>query len=327
MLATAQTGRRIHPGHFAAALRAGPRGIYAAQVAKAKAEVLTVGEREVRLSSPDKIYFPEAGITKRQVMDFYVAVGESLLRAIGRRPTTLRRFPEGVTGEAFYQKRMPKGAPEWVQTAGVTFPSGRTADEFCPTEVASLAWAANLGTIEFHPWPTRQDDADHPDELRIDLDPQPGTGFREAVAVALELRGLLAEHGLAGFPKTSGGRGVHIAVPILPRWTYADVARAQEAVARELVRRMPRQATMVRLKRDRGERVYVDHRQLLVAAAYSIRPTARATVSAPVTWDELETAAPEDFDVTTMPARFAALGDLQAGIADDARSIEPLLEV
>jgi DNA ligase D-like protein (predicted polymerase) len=284
----------------------------------ANAIELEVGGRRVRVTNPDKVYFAERGITKGDVVRYFLSVGEGILAAVRDRPTMLERWPGGMAGSAIFQRRIATGVPDWVQTA---------ADGVYPTELAVVAWAASLGTLRFHPSPVRRPELACPDELRIDLDPQPGTGFREAVAVAAELRGLLAEHGLAGFPKTSGGRGVHVAVPILPRWTYADVARTQEALARELVRRMPRQATMVRRKRDRGERVYVDHGQFLVAAAYSIRPTARATVSAPVTWDELETAEPEDFDVTTMPARFAALGDLQAGLADDARSIEPLLEV
>ena len=186
-----------------------------------------------------------------------------------------------------------------------------------------MAWAASLGTLRFHPSPVRAGDPAHPDELRIDLDPQPGTGFDDAVGVARELRGLLAEHGLGGCPKTSGGRGVHVTVPIAPRWSWEEVGRAQQALAHELVRRMPGQATTERLKRDRGARVYVDHGQFLVAAAYSIRPVAAATVSAPVTWEELESAAPEDFDVRTMPARFAAVGDVHA--AARACSIEGLL--
>ena len=276
---------------------------------------LTVGGRSVRVSSPAKVYFPELGVTKADVVRYFLSVGDGILAAVRARPTMLERWPGGMAGEAIFQRRVV-GGPDWVRTG---------TDGVYPTELAVVAWAASLGTLRFHPSPVRLQHRDRPDELRIDLDPQPGTAFRDAVAVARELRGLLGEHGLTGFPKTSGGRGLHIAVPILPHRPYGDVARAQEALACELVRRMPRQATVERLKRDRGERVYVDHGQFLVAAAYSIRPTARATVSAPVTWEELETATPEDFDVTTMPARFAALGDLHARLADAAGSIEPLL--
>jgi len=278
---------------------------------------LTVGGRSVRVSSPDKLYFPRRGITKADVVRYFLAVGDGILAAVRDRPTMLERWPGGMAGRALFQRRLARGVPDWVRTG---------ADGIYPTELAVVAWAASLGTLRFHPSPTRLGSLDRPDELRIDLDPQPGTGFREAVGVAGALRGLLAELGLTGFPKTSGGRGVHVTVPIEPRWSYAEVGRAQEALARELVRRLPGEATMERLKRDRGERVYVDHGQFLVAAAYSIRPVDGATVSAPVTWDELETAAPEDFDVTTMPARFAALGDLQAAPGVARCSIAPLLE-
>jgi DNA ligase D-like protein (predicted polymerase) len=278
---------------------------------------LSVGGRSVRVTSPDKLYFPERGITKAGVVRYFLAVGDGILAAVRNRPTMLERWPGGMAGEALYQRRIARGVPDWVRTG---------ADGIYPTELAVVAWAASLGTLRFHPSPVRTGSLHRPDELRIDLDPQPGTGFRDAVAVACALRELLAELGLTGFPKTSGGRGVHVAVPIHPRWSYAEVARAQEALARELVRRLPGEATIERRKPDRGERVYVDHGQFLVAAAYSIRPVAQATVSAPVTWEELETVAPEDFDVTTMPARFAALGDLHAGLDAAPCSIEPLLE-
>lgn len=278
---------------------------------------LSVDGRVVRVTGPDKLYFPERGITKADVVRYFLALGDGVLAAVRDRPTMLERWPGGMLGRAIFQRRLAAGVPDWVQTG---------ADGVYPTERAVVVWAASLGTLRFHPSPVRRQNPRCPDELRIDLDPQPGTGFREAVAVATALRALLAERGMTGFPKTSGGRGLHVVVPIVPRSSWGDVARAQETLARELVRRMPRAATMARLKRERGERVYVDHGQFLIAAAYSIRPTARATVSAPVTWDELDAAAPEDFDVTTMPARFAALGDLHAGLAEAACSIEPLLE-
>ena len=244
---------------------------------------------------------------------YFLAVGDGILAAVRDRPTMLERWPGGMAGRAIFQRR-PRDVPEWVRAE---------PDGIYPTELAVVAWAASLGTLRFHPSPVRAGDPAHPDELRIDLDPQPGTGFADAVRVAVELRGLLEDHGLTGCPKTSGGRGVHVTVPIAPRWSWEAVARAQASLARELVRRMPGQATAERRKRDRGARVYVDHGQFLVAAAYSIRPVPAATVSAPVTWEELEDAAPEDFDVRTMPARFAALGDLHAGAP--AASIEGLL--
>jgi DNA ligase D-like protein (predicted polymerase) len=272
---------------------------------------LDVGGRVVRVGNPEKPYFP--GITKADVVRYFLAVGDGILAAVRDRPTMLERWPGGMAGRAIFQRR-PREVPAWVRAE---------ADGVYPTELAVVAWAASLGTLRFHPSPVRADDLAHPDELRIDLDPQPGTGFGDAVAVARELRGLLDEHGLTGCPKTSGGRGVHVTARLAPRWSWEDVGRAQAALAHELVRRMPDAATAARLKRDRGARVYVDHGQFLVAAAYSIRPVAAATVSAPVTWEELESAAPEDFDVRTMPARFAALGDLHA--AAPAGSIDGLV--
>jgi DNA ligase D-like protein (predicted polymerase) len=272
---------------------------------------LDVGGRAIRVSNPDKPYFP--GIKKADVVRYFLAVGDGILAAVRDRPTMLERWPGGVAGRAIFQRR-PRDAPDWVRAE---------PDGIYPTELAVVAWAASLGTLRFHPSPVRADDPAHPDELRIDLDPQPGTGFGDAVRVALELRGLLGAHGITGCPKTSGGRGVHVTVPIAPRWSWDEVGRAQAGLARELVRRMPRLATAERRKPDRGARVYVDHGQFLVAAPYSIRPVAAATVSAPVTWEELERAAPEDFDVRTMPARFAALGDVHAGAP--AASIEGLL--
>jgi DNA ligase D len=295
------------------------------------------------VSNPDKVYFPERGITKGDVARYFVAVGEGILGALRDRPTTLERWPSGVfpgaklstradnRGDAFYQKRVPKGAPDWVQTATITFPSGRTADEVCPTELAVVVWAANLGTLTFHPWPVRRPNVDHPDQLRVDLDPQPGTDFADAVRVAHELRPLLEEFGLAGFPKTSGGRGLHVYVPIRPQWTFVEARRALIALGRELANRMPDQVTMNWWKEERGERIFIDFNQMArdrtIASAYSVRPSPRALVSCPLRWAELADVRPEDFDVTTMPARFAEVGDLHAGVAEEAFSIEPLLEL
>ncbi|SES31324.1 DNA polymerase domain-containing protein [Actinokineospora terrae] len=309
----------------------------------APAEEIEVGGRSVRVSNPDKPYFAELGIVKRQVVEYFLAVGPGILGALRERPTTLERWPGGVfegaklstradhTGDAFYQKRLPKGAPDYVESARITFPSGRPADEVCPTELAVVAWAANLGTLTFHPWPVSRADVDHPDQLRVDLDPQPGTDFADAVAIAHEARDLLRSLGMDAFPKTSGGRGVHLYIPIEPRWTFVEARRALIALARELERRLPERVTVNWWKEERGSRVFIDYNQMArdrtIASAYSIRPTPRALVSAPVTWDELGSVHPEDFSVLTMPARFAQVGDLHAPVAEHAYSLDPLLDM
>jgi len=297
----------------------------------------------VRVSSPDKPYFPELGITKSDVVRYFLSVGDGILGALRDRPTTLERWPGGVfegaklstradnRGDAFYQKRVPKGAPDFVETARITFPSGRPADEVCPTSLAVVVWAVNLGTLTFHPWPVRRPSVDHPDQLRIDLDPQPGTDFADAARVAAVLRELLAELGMEGFPKTSGGRGLHVYVPIEPRWTFVEARRAVIALGRELARRRPDEVTMSWWKEERGERIFIDFNQMArdrtIACAYSIRPTPRAQVSAPLTWDELPDVNPADFTVLTMPDRFAEVGDLHAAVAAKAYSLEPLLDL
>jgi DNA ligase D len=306
---------------------------------------LPVGDRIVKVTNPDKPYFPEVGLTKLDLVSYYLAVGDGILRALRNRPTTLERWPGGVVegavlstrampsgGDAFYQKRVPKGAPDWVKTSKIDFPSGRSADEVCPTELAVIGWAANLGTITFHPWPVRDGDVDHPDELRIDLDPQPGTDFANAVEVALEgALPLLGELGMVGFPKTSGGRGVHIYVRIEPRWTFTQVRRAALAFGRELERRMPGKVTTKWWKEERGQEIFIDYNQnardRTIASAYSVRPKANAPVSAPVTWEELPSVETGDFTIKTMPARFAELGDLHAAIDDEAYSLEKLLDL
>ena len=303
---------------------------------------LEIGDRTVRVSNPDKPYFAEVGVSKMDVVDYYLAVGEGILRALQERPTTLERWPAGVAegmklgtradnrGDAFYQKRIAKGAPPWIETAHIAFPSGRTADELCPTELAAIVWAANLGTITFHPWPVRRSDVDHPDELRIDLDPQPGTDFSDAVSIALEARAVLDELGWVGFPKTSGGRGVHIYVRIQPRWTFTQVRHAAIAFGRELERRRPDAVTTKWWKEERGTAIFVDFNQnardRTIASAYSIRPKSHAPVSAPLRWDELTEVVPQDFTVRTMPARFADVGDLHARIDEVAHDLAPLLE-
>ncbi|MFI9045855.1 non-homologous end-joining DNA ligase [Streptomyces sp. NPDC053427] len=292
---------------------------------------LDVGGRTVRVSHPDKTYYPERGFTKLDVAQYYLAVADGVLRGLRDRPTTMQRFPDGVEGEFFYQKRAPKGLPEWLPTARIAFPSGRFADEICPTEPAAVVWAANLGCLTFHPWPVRRADTEHPDELRIDLDPQPGTDFADAVRVAYDLRELLAEHGLRGWPKTSGGRGVHVYVPIRPDWTFTEVRRAAIAVARALERRRPDQVTSAWWKEERGAKVFVDYNQMArdrtIASAYSLRARPTATVSTPLRWEELADAAPEDFDLRTVPPRVAELGDVHADMGEHAFGLESVLEL
>jgi DNA ligase D len=311
------------------------------------ATYLDAGGRELRVTSPDRVIFPATErtgeVTKLQIVEYYLSVSEGILRALERRPTTLERWPKGVHpgivistrerggGDAFYQKRIPKGAPDYVETARIEFPSGRNADEICPTEIAVVGWCAQMGTLTFHPWPVRSADVDHPDELRLDLDPQPGTDFDDAVRVAGVARELLGELGYTGFPKTSGGRGVHIYVRIEPRWTFTDVRHAAIAFGRELERRLPGEVTTKWWKEERGKRIFVDYNQnardRTIASAYSIRPKPGAPVSAPVEWDELISVQPEDFNVETMPARFASVGDRHAGINDNAYSLDPLLDM
>jgi DNA ligase D len=288
------------------------------------------GERSVRVSNPDKVYFPERGITKRQIVEFYLGVAEPLLRVLRDRPTTLKRFPDGVTGEPFYAKRVPKGAPDYVESVRIAFPSGRTAEEVCPTEPAVLAWAANLGTLDFHPWPVRRPDVDHPDELRIDLDPQPGTDFADAARVADVLRAALSDAGITGFPKTSGGRGIHVLARIRPEWDFIQVRHAVIALGREVSRRVPSLATTAWWKEERGERIFLDYNQAArdrtIASAWSVRGTPRATVSVPVTWDQLSSVEPDDFDVFTVPGWLASHGDPLVDLDSTSYGLETLLE-
>ncbi|QQC92457.1 non-homologous end-joining DNA ligase [Streptomyces alfalfae] len=299
---------------------------------KSAAVEIDAGERKVRISSPDRVVFAERGFTKLDVARYFVAVGPGILRALRNRPTTLQRYPEGAAGEFFYQKRVPKNHPEWIPTATIAFPSGRTADEMCPTELAAVLWAVQYNALTFHPWPVRRDDLDHPDELRIDLDPQPGTDYADAVRAAHELRAVLDEFGgIVGWPKTSGGRGLHVFVPIEPRWTFTQVRRAAIAVGRELERRMPDAVTTAWWKEERGEKIFVDYNQTArdrtIASAYSIRARPHAPVSAPLRWEEVEDARPEDFDIATMPGRFAEAGDVHARMDDRAHSLDALLDL
>ncbi|MGI8900944.1 MAG: DNA polymerase domain-containing protein [Nocardioides sp.] len=303
------------------------------------------GGRALRVSNPDRVIYEATAttpaVTKLQVVEYYLAVEDGIMRALRDRPTALERWPKGVRegvtlatrtgehGDAFYQKRVPKGAPDYVDTATVTFPSGRTADEICPTEVAVAAWAAQMGTLTFHPWPCRREDNDHPDELRIDLDPQPGTDFHDAARVALVARDLLTDLGMVGFPKTSGNRGVHVYLRIEPLWEFADVRHAAIAFGRELERRTAGVTTKW-WKEERGGRVFVDYNQnardRTIASAYSLRPRPGAPVSTPVEWGELtEIDDPARFNIFTVPERLAERGDLHAAIDDNPCSLEGLL--
>jgi DNA ligase D len=291
---------------------------------------LRVGERVVRVTNPDKIFYSAIGATKLDHVQYYLSVGDGIVRALYERPTQLKRHPGGAEDKAIYQKRVPEKRPDWIEVARVTFPSGRHADELCVTELAHVAWAANLATIDFHPWPSRRRDVDHPDELRIDVDPQPGTTFADAKRVAGIVHEVLDEIGYTAWPKTSGNRGIHIACRIEPQWTFPEVRRCALAFAREVERRAPDLVTTAWWKEQRGERVFIDYNQnardRTIASAYSVRARPDATVSAPVTWAELPDVATEDFDLRTMPKRFAELGDVQAGIDDAVCDLRILRE-
>jgi bifunctional non-homologous end joining protein LigD len=302
----------------------------AAAAAGGEVEVLTVGGREVAISNPDKVLFPEPQHTKLDLARYYVGVADGALRGAGGRPNMLVRYPNGVDGEHFYQKRAPGSRPDWIEVVELSFPSGRTAEEVVPRDAATLAWIANLGCLELHPHPVRAEDLDHPDELRVDLDPVPGVEWPQIQQVAHVARAVLEDVGLVGWPKTSGSRGIHLVVRIEPRWSFDEVRRAALALAREVEQRAPRLATSKWWKEERHG-VFVDYNQnakdRTVASAYSVRPKPDARVSAPITWDELDDCDPADFTLASMPARFAKLGDLHAGIDRRAGSIEKLLEL
>jgi DNA ligase D len=289
---------------------------------------LEVGDRTVKITNPDRVYFPATGATKLNLAEYYLAVGDGIVRALRERPCMLHRFPDGTGGERIYQKRIPKGAPDWVETVQVRFPSGRAADELCVTELASVIWAVQMSSVEFHPWHSRRADTERPDELRIDLDPQPGTDFADAVEVAGLVHELLDELGAVGWPKTSGSKGVHIYLRIHPEHGFTQVRRAALAFAREVERRAPALVTTKWWKEERGEQIFIDYNQnardRTIASAYSIRAST-GLVSAPVSWEELTEARMQDFTMATMPARFAELGDLHAGIDDAPFDIAELL--
>lgn len=293
-------------------------------------EILRIGDHEVAVSNPSKIYFPETGYTKLDLVRYYLAVGDGALLGVRGRPMALKRFVDGAAGEAFFQKRAPDNRPDWIRTAELTFPSGRTADEIVLDEVAGLAWVVNLGCIDLNPHPVRADDLDHPDELRVDLDPVPGVAWPQIREVALATKEALDAVGLTGWPKTSGSRGIHINVRIERRWTYPEVRRAALALARDVERRVPHAATSKWWKEERHG-VFLDYNQnakdRTVASAYSVRPLPDARVSTPLTWDEVPTVEAEAFTLATVPSRYAEIGDPGAGIDDAVGSLEALLDL
>ena len=291
---------------------------------------LEVAGRSVAVSHPDKVYFPRTGHTKLDLVRYYLSVAGGALRGAGGRPMVLKRYVNGAEGEPFFQKRAPSSRPGWIETVELSFPSGRTAEEVVVRDAAGLAWVANLGCIDLNPHPVRADDLDHPDELRVDLDPVPGVDWAQIIRVALVAREVLADFGLAGWPKTSGSRGMHIYARIEPRWAFSDVRRAAVALAREVERRAPQDATSRWWKEERHG-VFVDYNQnakdRTIASAYSVRPTPDARVSTPLTWDEVPDCRPEAFTIDTVPGRYERLGDVGAGIDAAAGSLGPLLEL
>ena len=292
------------------------------------------GERTVKVTNPDRTYFaglPEGQGRKIDLVEYYLAVGDGIVRALRERPTVLKRHPEGADSDAIYTKRVPKGAPPWIETATVEFPSGRSATELCPVDVAHVAWAVQMSTLDFHPWPTRRGHVENPDELRIDLDPMPGTDWDDVVEVAFEVQAFFDELGMLTFPKTSGSKGVHVYLRCLPAYTFTEVRHCAVAVAREVERRRPEIATAKWWKEERGERVFLDFNRMArdqtIASAYSVRARPQATVSAPLTWDEVPDCEVADFDIWTMRERYSRLGDVHAAIDDVAHDLSPLLEL
>jgi DNA ligase D-like protein (predicted polymerase) len=293
-------------------------------------EILAVAGREVTITNPDKVFFPQSGRTKLDLVRYYLSVADGVLRGVGDRPMALKRYVNGIEGEAFYQKRAPQSRPEWVETSELRFPSGRTAHEIVVRDPAQLAWVINLGCVDLHPHPVRMGDLQHPDELRVDLDPVPGVPWSDVREVALTVREVLADFGLTGWPKTSGSRGFHVYCRIEPRWTFPEVRGAAVALAREVEQRVPHLATSRWWKEERHG-VFVDYNQnakdRTTASAYAVRPTADARVSTPLRWDEVPDCAPEEFTMDSVPARFARSGDPWEGIDDAVGSLVPLLEL
>jgi bifunctional non-homologous end joining protein LigD len=301
-----------------------------ARPTRGKPELFVVDGREIAISNPSKVLFPEPGYTKLDLVRYYLAVADGALRGAGGRPNMLVRYPNGIGGEFFYQKRAPASRPPWIEVVSLRFPSGRSADEVVPRDAAALAWLANLACLELHPHPVRADDLEHPDELRVDLDPVPGVKWDQVREVAHVVESVLKDYGLIGWPKTSGSRGMHVNVRIERRWSFDEVRRAALALAREVERRAPTIATSKWWKEERHG-VFVDYNQnakdRTVASAYSVRPKAEAPVSAPLSWDEVQSAEPADFTLATMPARFARMGDRHRDIDLHPGSLERLLEL
>ena len=293
---------------------------------------LEVGARTIVLTSPDKVYFPARGWTKLDLARYYLAVGEGIVRALRERPCMLHRFPDGLAGEKVHQKRLPAGAPPWVETVEVFFPRyGRTARELCVTELASVIWAVQMATVEFHPWNSRRAHVEFPDEWRIDLDPMPEAGFARVRRVAQVVGEVLDELGMIGYPKTSGGNGLHVYVRIVPEWGFAQVRRAALAFAREVERRTPADVTTTWWRKDRDPgHVFVDYNQNArdhtIASAWSVRGVPEGTVSTPISWDEVDSVEPLELTLATVPSRFQALGDLHAGIDEVHHRLDTLLE-
>jgi len=287
------------------------------------------GIREVRLSSPSRVIWPEPSLTKLDLAEYFIAVSAPFLAANGDRPVSLQRFGGGIDGDQFFSKNPPKGAPDYVRAVEVTYPSGRSHPQVVLDEPAAIIWSAQMNTIVFHPWASRAGNADNPDELRIDLDPQPGTDFQDTIPVAIELRALLAEAGLTAFIKTSGNRGLHVFAPIEPTHEFLEVRHAVIAAARELERRMPDKVTTAWWKEERGTRIFVDfnqaNRDRTMAGAYSPRALAHAPVSCPIAWDELESTDPRSFTIQTVPERLATVGDPWAGLHETHGTIDTLL--
>lgn len=296
---------------------------------KSPAEILDIAGNEVRISNPDKVVFPEPGLTKLDLVNYYLAVADGALRGAGGRPMVLKRFPKGIDAEPFFQKRVPENHPDFIDTATLHYSSGTSAEEAVIRDAAGLAWVVNLGCLDLNPHPVRAEDLDHPDELRVDLDPMPGVDWSRIVDTAYVAQEVLDDVGLVGWPKTSGSRGLHILVRITPQWSYRDVRLAAETLAREVENRAPGLATAKRWKEERGESVFVDFNQnakdRTVASAYSVRSRPDARVSTPLTWGEVRSARPEQFTVRTVPARFSDVGDPHAGIDEAPGSLDALL--
>jgi DNA ligase D len=294
-------------------------------------QILEIAGRPITITSPGKVFFSEHGETKLDLVRYYLAVEEPFLRASGGRPTLKQRFPHGADGDSFFQKRVPKGAPDWLQTAVVTTPNGTTSEALVLDDMAHVAWAVNLACLGFHVWPHLHDHPEVANELRLDLDPQPGVGFEEVRAATTEVRGLLGELGIVGYPKTTGNRGLHVYVRLEPSWDSYQVRSAAVAAARELERRRPELITSAWWKEERGSRIFVDYNQnaphKTVFGAWSVRARPGAQVSAPVSWDEIDTIHPDELTIASMPARLAEHGDPWEGMNEDPQSLEPLLEL